>query len=157
MTDLANDRQRSRWARRPRALAVLGGTALVVGGFVAWRALPPAPDAELDGLRVVTDTERFDGSAFDANVIGELRAVGSCVGIGDADYASLVIWPRGTKVEDGAIVTPGGIRVRMGEELRGGGGYTGDPTDFGVALDPGVPGDCIAASSGEIAVLNGDN
>ncbi|GAB3087059.1 hypothetical protein GCM10027215_34670 [Nocardioides zeae] len=128
-----------------------------MGGFVVWRALPPAPDAELDGLRVVTNTERDNGFGFDAVVGGELRPVGSCIGVGDADHASLVVWPRGTKVEDGAIVTPGGIRVRMGEELRGGGGYTDDPTDFGAAIDPDIPDDCRAASSGEIAVLNGDN
>ncbi|MDQ1103932.1 hypothetical protein QE364_001087 [Nocardioides zeae] len=146
MTDLVNNRQRSRWSRRPSpALAVLGGTALVVGGFVAWRALPPAPDAELDGLRVLTDTTR-PGGGMDALMSGELVAAGGCVGVESDGFVTLVVWPRGTKVEDGAVVTPGGTRARLGEQLELGGGGI-DVEAANEVLDPEIPGDCLDATT----------
>lgn len=156
MTDLANDRQGSRWSRRPsRALAVLGGTALVVGGFVVWRALPAAPDAELDGLRVLTSTDR-SSEGSDARLVGKLVAAGSCVGVSSDASTSLVVWPRGTVVEDDAVVTPGGIRAGLGERFDAGGGhedYSGRLADL---LDPVIPEDCLDASSG-VFVLHGDS
>lgn len=146
MADLTNARQRSRWTRRPsRALAVLGGTALVVGGFVVWRALPPAPDAELEGLRVLTDTTR-PGGGMDALLPGELTAVGSCVGVESDGFVTLVVWPRGTKVEDGAVVTPGGTRARLDEQLQLGGGGI-DLETANEVLDPEIPSDCLDATT----------
>lgn len=136
------DQQRSRWTRRPSpALAVLGGAALLVGGFVAWRALPPPPDAELDGLRVLTSTER-PGGGMDALLGGRLSAVGSCVGLESDGYAALVVWPRGTTVEDDVLVTPGGIRARLGDHVQMGGGDIDLQTADDV-LDPGIPSDCL--------------
>jgi len=137
---------------------VLGAMGVV--GLVVVTALDqgPAPDPDLDGLRVVT--QQVGGSSgSDALLGGTLGAVGDCVGLvaPDGGPGDVVAWPRGTEVEDGEIRTPGGIRVRLGEDFHGGGGSFA-PTDTGFLRSAEIPDTCVEAMgpTGSVAVLNPD-
>jgi hypothetical protein len=116
-----------------RGVPVGVGVALVALALAACGGGAETLEAA-DGTQVFVG--RSESSGADALLEGPLAVLDGCLGAGE----QVVVWPNGTKVvdDDPLTVTVPGNRgeLRVGDQVRVGGGVAVEPSSSGSASDP---------------------
>lgn len=115
---------------------------------------------EVDGpvMRYPEASASEEGSA--AEVRGTLELDGDClyVFLEEVDERYPVVWPAGTTwdAEEEAVVSPSGVRMAVGTDVSGGGGYHPvDDVERLVGPDAeALAARCVDNTYGEIALVN---
>ena len=131
--DVTRAVDRARTVRKRRRLGLVGGAAGVVlaaGATFAVVGLPQVDRSPAAGADPVLT--RLGPGGMDALLHGVVRRSGDCLLLDPGGDATVVVWPRGTRwsAGDEAVVLPDGLRVGLGDEVEGGGGYL--PADRGL-------------------------
>jgi hypothetical protein len=123
---------RGRTVRRRRRLAAAAGAAvaLVAGVTLALTGLPlvdrgPVPGGTLASTGADPVQTQLSGTLMQALVHGKVQREGDCLVLDRGNDRTVVVWPPGTRwsAGDEVVVLADGLRVGLGDEVTGSGGY----------------------------------
>lgn len=144
-------RARQLRVRQPLVLAATAGLVLAAAGCGdesgAASQEGRTDSEEVGDLQVLVATGG-SGSGGDARVIGEIAAVGDCVGLKSDGFTELLVWPEGTGTSDGRIEFDGDS-YGLGDQVDSGGEYLSPIPD----IAPEIPTSCAEAADDPTSIV----